>query len=248
LGNNHANRLCRASLQVNWALDLTMAASKKLDTYRGKLSPAQIAEGMNAAVQNARLLMGDAKLLLEHKRFPTAMSLAILAIEEDGKTALLRYLAISSSDEEVKDAWKSYRSHTQKNIAWILPDLARRGARKIEDMLALVDKNSDHPPMLDQAKQLGFYTDCLGDAHWSIPAEVVSEELAKAIVETADVLVSARKTQYTTKEVELWIQHMGPALRKGMPGAKQALVDWYVAMQAHGLEPEGENKMEPFVT
>ena len=65
--------------------------AKKLDGYRGKLSSAQIADGMNAAVANARLLLEDAKFLLERMRYPTATSLAILAIEEDGKTALFRY-------------------------------------------------------------------------------------------------------------------------------------------------------------
>jgi AbiV family abortive infection protein len=222
-------------------------AAKKLDAYRGPLSPAQIAEGMNAAVRNARRLLDDAKLLIENKRFPTATAIAILAIEEDGKTSLLRYLALSTSDDDVADAWKSYRSHTKKNFAWILPQLAKQGARKLEDLLPLVNKDSDHPFILDQVKQLGFYTDCLGKAHWSIPADVIDESLAKAIVSTAELLVNARSKEYGAKEIELWIEHVGPVWKKGMPWMKKAIVNWYAAMQAHGLEPEGENEMAGFV-
>ena len=59
---------------------------KSLDQYKGRLLPEQIAEGMNAAVRNATSLVDDANLLLERKRFPSAVALAILAIEEAGKT------------------------------------------------------------------------------------------------------------------------------------------------------------------
>ena len=55
---------------------------KAIERYEGKLSAAQIAAGMNAARRNATRLLGDAKLLMEAKRFPAACSLAILSIEE----------------------------------------------------------------------------------------------------------------------------------------------------------------------
>ena len=222
--------------------------AKKLDDYRGKLSSAQIADGMNAAVANARLLLEDAKFLLERMRYPTATSLAILAIEEDGKTALLRYLALSTTEAELLAAWKSYRSHTKKNLAWIMPELIKSGARTLDDLYVLVDKESEHPYLLDRVKQLGFYTDYLGDARLSIPVEIVDESLARRIVTTADVLVNARTSAYTTKEVDLWIENLGPAWGQDMPSIKEGIVRFYEAMQAHGLEPAGPNEMELFVT
>lgn len=221
--------------------------AKKLDAYRGQLSSAQIADGMNAAVANARLLLEDAKILLARKRYPTATSLVILAIEEDGKTALLRYLALSTTEADIRHAWKSYRSHTQKNIAWILPELAKHGARKLDDLYALVDKESDHPYLLDHIKQLGFYTDCLGETHWSVPVEVIDENLARGIVATAEILVNARTSRYTTKEIDLWIENLGPVWKIDMPSMKQGIVKFYAAMQTHGLEPCGPNEMESFV-
>jgi hypothetical protein len=54
---------------------------KGLDQYRGSLSPAQIAAGMNAARENASRLLNDAKLLAQSERFASAAALAILSIE-----------------------------------------------------------------------------------------------------------------------------------------------------------------------
>ena len=49
------------------------------------------------------------------------------------------------------------------------------------------------------------------------------------------------------KEIELWIEHVGPIWKRDPSWMKTALANWYAAMQAAGLAPEGENKMEQFV-
>ncbi len=218
---------------------------KKLDANRGKLTTAQIAQGMSAAAQNARRLAGDAVALLKAHRFPTAASLAILSIEESGKISILRSLSLATTVDEVSDAWKDYRSHTQKNVAWLLPQLVVAGARKLDDLRPLFEKDSDHPYVLDQIKQLGFYTDCLGRAHWSTPDSAIDESLAEMLVKVASLL--AGKHEYTKIEVDLWVEHIGPVSKKEHALMKQALVNWYAAMQKMGLVPEGANEMEQFV-
>ena len=55
--------------------------------FRGRLSPKQVAVGMNAAARNAARLVSDAEILLEAKRYPSAAALAVLAIEESGETS-----------------------------------------------------------------------------------------------------------------------------------------------------------------
>ena len=45
-------------------------------------------------------------------------------------------------------------------------------------MSPLFDETSDHPFVLDNLKQLGFYTDCLGKATWALPWKVIDEDLA----------------------------------------------------------------------
>ncbi|MGW8394486.1 AbiV family abortive infection protein [Pseudoduganella sp. HUAS MS19] len=220
-------------------------SSKKLQAYRGALSPAEIAEGINFANANALRLVEDAELLLNSGRVPTAASLAALSIEEAGKVSILRQLSTATTKEEIAAAWKSYRSHTRKNVQWLLPELASKGARKLEDLLPLFEGDAEHPFILDQIKQLGFYTDCLGARHWSIPLEVVDEELARRLVKIAKLL--AGKREVTVKEIELWVQYVGAAPKGDLNESKKALVNWYAAMQAAGIYREGINEMERFI-
>jgi len=220
--------------------------SKKLPSYKGKLSFAQIAEGMTAASENAARLVQDAKLLLEAGRLPTACSLATLSIEESGKISILRAVSLARDENELKEEWKRYRSHTKKNVQWIFPRLVAEGARKLDDLRPLFDKDAEHPYLLDQIKQLGFYTDCLGDkGHWSIPEEVVDGELADQLVASAELLCSASPT--SEREIELWVEHVGPVWKKDLNSMKRAVANWYEAMQREGLKPDGENGMEEFL-
>jgi AbiV family abortive infection protein len=217
----------------------------KLDGYRGPLTASQVVAGMNAAGRNARRLLDDAKLLLENGRFPSAASLAALSIEESGKESTLRGLALARSEKEIAERWRDYRSHIKKNVAWILPDLVVRGARHLDDFRTLFDENSDHPYVLDQVKQMGFYTDCLGKAHWSEPDNVVDETLARLLVRVAEVLASKREV--SVEEIELWIEHLGPVWGRSPAWTKKALVHWYRAAREKGLIPGDDDAMERFV-
>lgn len=200
---------------------------------------------MNAANENARRLAGDAEILLNAGAFPSAASLATLAIEEAGKASILRQLAVANSPGEIAAAWRDYRSHTRKNAAWIMPQLVAKGARQLEDFRPLFDEMSDHPFVLDQIKQLGFYTDCLGNTNWSTPADVVDEQLARRLVKISQLM--AGHSNHTEREIELWIEHIGPVWKKDMSWMKRGLINWYSAMQAEGLALEGHNRMATFV-
>ena len=218
---------------------------KKLDQYRGRLNPAQVAEGMNAATRNARRLAEDAATLLEAGRYASAAALAILSIEEAGKLPVLRSLAMADRDEQIGEEWRAYRSHTRKNVIWLLPQLVARGARKLDDFAGLFDKDASHPYVLDQVKQIAVYSDCLGDGHWSIPDLVIDKSLATGVVEVAQTLCPTRET--TNKEIELWIKHLRPVWMTDPSLMRNALEAWYAAMQEHGLIPDGSNRMEEFV-
>jgi AbiV family abortive infection protein len=213
--------------------------------YIGKLSAAQIADGINSAIRNAKRLAKDSDLMFKNGRYPSAASLAILSIEESGKISILRCLALAKDEKKIKDVWRDYRSHTKKNVAWLLPELVGKGAKKLDDFRALFDEKSDHPYILDQIKQIGFYTDCLGKANWSEPHEIIDEALAKMLVNTAKIF--AKDRIITKKEIELWIKHLGPVWNGSPEWMKKALENWYSEMQEHGLAPEGKNAMEEFI-
>lgn len=221
-------------------------AKQKLDQYYGKLTPAQIAVGINAARINARRLAEDAKTLFEAKRLPSAASLAILSIEESGKSTIIRQLAIAESEEEIRNCWKDYRSHAKKNVLALLPQIVKDGARHLSDFAPLFNTDAEHPFLVDMVKQISFYTDCLGKAHWSVPLDVIDENLAHYLVFTA-TLLSEHDHEITPREIELWIKYMKPVKHKDMMANKIALRNWWTAMQAEGIAKPGENEMEKFV-
>ena len=197
--------------------------------YRGELTAAQIADGMNAARRNARRLADDAKLLLDAGSYPTAAALAALSVEESGKSSVLRGLALAPTAAARRRAWKEYQSHRSKNAAWILPQLVARGARDLDSLRLATDSSADHTALLDQIKQLGLYTDCLGHAHWSEPADVINESLASSLVGIADLLVNAEIV--SEREMALWVEHMRPNSGAPLDQMRAALLNWYAAMR-----------------
>ena len=202
--------------------------------YRGPLAPNQIADGINATIRNARRLAADAKILLEAGRLPTAAAIAALSIEESGKVSILRGFATATKPEQVRAAWRDYRNHRSKNGAWILPDLVRGGARRLADLAPTVEQNGEHTALLNSLKQLGLYTDCYGNAHWSEPANMFAGKeasLAKHLVATAELL--ARATEVTVREIELWIEHLGPVW--GTAEMPNGVLRWATAMHREGL-------------
>lgn len=219
---------------------------KKLEQYKGMLTAEKATEGMNCALKNARRLISDAKLLYDAGRYPSSTALAILAIEEAGKVGILRGVALCRSESELKMFWRDYRTHTSKNRLWRFPELVTKGANKIDDFSQLFNESSEHSFILDNLKQVSFYTDCLGDAHWSLPENVVEKDLAEQFIKIAEIVTP--KDDVTIREIELWIENMGPVWNVSFEGMKKALVKWFDDMQKEGIYPEGQNDMIAFVT
>jgi len=219
--------------------------ARHLNSYSDRLTAHQIAIGINATRRNARRLAEDAQLLFDKERYPTAASLAILSVEEAGKESILRQIAWTSEDKELRTSWKDFRSHTKKNTMWLLPQLVSEGARRLDDFRKLFDKEAEHTFILDMIKQVSFYTDCLGKAHWSEPAEVIDKNLARLLLDVAKVFIKDR--EITTKEVELWTKHMGPVRDKPYVEQKKALLNWYAELQEFGLTDERPNIVDLLV-
>lgn len=219
--------------------------TKRLDQYKGRLTPQQVADGINVARQNASRLAADARLLLDAGRLPSAAALAALSIEESGKVSILRALVLARSDKEVRKEWSAYRRHTKKNIQWLLPSLIADGARSLEDFRPLFDPGAEHPYLLDQVKQIALYTDCLGEAHWSVPEEVIDEPLAHMLVSVAELF--ARGRQVTPEEIELWKKHVGPVWKASVDCMRRAVLNWHTEMIDHGLISAEDGDMEKFL-
>jgi AbiV family abortive infection protein len=169
----------------------------------------------------------------------------VLAIEEAGKASVLREVALARNDDELKNAWREYRSHTSKNRMWPIVDFVMKGARKLQEFAPLFHDGADHPHLLDQVKQLSFYTDCLGKAHWSTPEDVIDQALASMLVVTSELL--GKGEDVSEREIELWVAHLSPVWRHTSEAMEKGLSDWYSAMQAEGLKLPGDNSMRKFI-
>lgn len=214
----------------------TVAKRSFLEQYKGQLTPAQAAEGIRVAAQNAKNLLADAELLLENGRWARACALAILAIEEAGKTAILRGMLLARNGEELKHERRAYRSHVKKNLTWIFPQLVSEGARKLDSFRRIFDEDSDHGLLLESVKQMAFYSDACGDCHWSLPTSVIDQELAETMVSVARIVVSPEASAMSTEaELELWVRHMRPVWKQSVEEMKLALLKCYVEAKEKGI-------------
>ena len=208
---------------------------KALSQYAGRLTPRQAAEGMAAAYEAARALVRDAQLLLEHERWPRAAALAILAIEEGGKASIIRMLLLARNDEERRDEWRNYRTHTRKNVLADLPHLVRSGARSLDGLAGLYDPHNERPHALDAIKQAAFYSEATGEGcKWLTPDTVIGESYARGMVSLAQLLTEREEPMSSEAELEIWVRHLRPVWKGPMYEMKQALAACYTEAEARG--------------
>ena len=117
--------------------------------------------------------------------------------------------------------------------------------KKLEDFKGVFNNESEHPQLLDNLKQIGFYTDCLGKAHWSVPAEVIDKENATQIITIAKTQCEERN--FTAREIELWIKHLKPVWQGSMDVMKTALNSWFEDMKKEQLIAEHELSFKTFI-
>lgn len=217
--------------------------------YKDKLDAKTAAEGIQLAHKNAASLVLDAQLLFDNERFERCVALAILAIEEAGKSSIIRSILLTEDPKELKKEWQNYRRHTEKNLSWILPDLVVKGARKLEDLRPIFQKENDHGQVLDNLKQLSFYTDIFSKRKWTIPSDVIDKDLAKGILETAKIMTNKEPDGLDTEEgLKLWVKHIKPVWKQDMLKMKKKLIACYKEAEEIGLiEEEKTDEMTKFL-
>lgn len=214
--------------------------------FKQIISLEKAAEISNGAIQNAKSLLEDAKLLFEHGKYPRAISLAILSIEESGKPSIVRSIILEDDAKEILKLWKSYRRHQDKNSMWIVPELILNGARTLENLRKVVDPKSDHPQILDDLKQLCFYSDVFTNGKLSLPVNVANKKVAKDIIAIAE---SSIKETFNSKDaLEIWIKYLKPVWKKEMDSMKEALLSCYIELEEKNLIEKGmASKMTDFL-
>ena len=205
----------------------------RLVHYKGFLTTEKIAFGMTAAGQNAKRLADDAQRLFDAERYPSALSLAVLSLEESGKHSILREMSTATTGEQILGLSKRYRRHTSKHTLTLMPERIANGARRAIEFAECVEGGATgEKATYDSLKQIGFYTDCLGKGHWSIPTDVIGRSIAEILVRFA-ITTSATEKVTSNREIELWVTHMQAGF------TRPRLIAWASAMVSEGLSPDG---------
>lgn len=205
--------------------------SRQLSAFRGELSAKDVADGINAAIRNAKRLAADAKLMLDAKRYPTAAALAVYSIEETEKVSTLRALSVAQTKDELAQAWEDYRGNRTKNTAWIAAELDAKGAGHLSGFSEAMETDAYHTGMLAILKRLGLHTECYRKGYWSEPLVVIDANAANVLVRISEN--ACAKNEISDREIALWVEHVGPAWHSNkMP---DALLRWAQAMEEEGL-------------
>jgi AbiV family abortive infection protein len=204
--------------------------------YRGSLSSALVAEAMTLAGRNALRLLDDARALVASSRFPSAVALAILAVEEQAKSDILAVLAIWPDEEtkERKELWRAFTNHVTKNsLGW----MAFLRERPLVEKLIWQRQHEDEP-YFDLWKWSGLYVDILdGEAGafcWT--PESITKDQADAFIRIASQIVHPRVV--TADEVDLMraVFH---------PGRGKTLADQHIEMGVY-LQAAVDRGLRPF--
>jgi AbiV family abortive infection protein len=183
---------------------------------------------------------------LEHGRWPSALALAILSIEESGKEPLIRHILTTPPGRLRAEAWQAFADHRAKNVMAAFGDFFKQGARTLDDFQALIRSDSPHARQIEELKQSATYV-AATDGIWPEPTEVITEEVARRMVETAERRVAL--PEWSADHYRIWKKHVAPALGIGDEAARAAIVAAYAEMAELGLVSNDDAAgMAAFVT
>ena len=209
--NRNANR-AQTPLTGGWIKEFGL---HRKNQFNGRLELEMIAQGIALANKNSLRLLADAEILYEAKSYPSAIALAVLAIEEMGKHMVLNGLVTLDKGQKTSHIWKQYRNHKSKNILCKLPQIVEQDGKSVSNIvLALLTGDSNHSEELEWLKQFCFYTDCVGEGEWQSP-ENISMELAANIIDIARKLCS--KLSLSVESILLDINKLHAVFSTGTP-------------------------------
>lgn len=218
-----------------------MMLKSKPSAYRGHLTLESAANGITQCKKNAEKLLEDAKLLVDNSRFPSACALAVLAIEEISKPAIIRKLVLASSRDQLKDGWALFTNHLEKTSGWIVPMIVKQNPESFEQFISQFAKQKD-PLLLDSIKQLSLYVGCYGNSHWATPSQIIDDSLAKSIIAIASILISSGQIHAVDSEegLLLWQQTLKGSFSTGPVRANNAVVSYFQKAKEVGITKGAE--------
>jgi len=167
--------------------------------YNGKLTLEQISEGIYLCIKNALNLFGDAYVLQKAKRFPSALSLLLVAIQEVGKINILKNMVtISTRDQKRwKKEWQSFRKHETKDYLGynikISSDFHDSPGEAFWQQLLYI---KNFAPAREKVRQLVLYLDYIADdKKWWSPDEITKDMVKIVENEVIQILYKLHRTK-----------------------------------------------------
>jgi AbiV family abortive infection protein len=197
------------------------------------LTPKQAAEGIVFIQNNANELLSDAEILFQNGRYERSTDLSILAIEEIAKVSIIRAILVSEQ-KDLKNEWKSFRSHTDKNWFLIFLNHVKGSGDKLETFKN-VFKDSEGKQRIEDFKQSLIYVNH-GAKGWSLPKTHISKDVAESIINAAKYFVNTdEEVMASEPELQLWVKHLKPVWKQDMETMKAALLNCYKEAQELGV-------------
>ncbi len=125
-------------------------------------------------------------------------------------------------------------------FVFLLLDCHKDVSVHIEELRPIFDEKSDHGNILDQLKQLSFYTDALSECKWSTPKKIITKEISETLINVANNLIMGKNNDMTTEaQLEIYFKHLKPVWKADMFKMKEALIACYQEAEVKGLIKAG---------
>jgi AbiV family abortive infection protein len=151
------------------------------------LSINEIEQARLKILENARELIDEAQLLLENRRFPRAYALAHLGCEELAKIPMLVRAATATAVGSRVDWHKLFKrlcSHSEKIKGFLVMDFVVSPEAEDDADTKRLLEDIKRMPDYNRLKNSALYAGLM-DADFVKPSELISSELAAALVKLA---------------------------------------------------------------
>lgn len=166
----------------------------------------EIEKGFHLVIENAALLIGEAKILFENDRHARAYTLAQLAIEEIGKsTFLTRAILEYYMGQEINIKYfdkLGFRKHQEKTKHSLKPELLaiwmfERSRGEKTELRNGVIEDFNRIDEYNTLKNDSLYVG-INDDSFVAPAAIITGDFAKALISKAELRLAAAKPLFGT--------------------------------------------------
>jgi AbiV family abortive infection protein len=201
-----------------------------------RLSPSEMGSGIAVANRNARRLLGDAILLYESGRYPSATALAILAMEESAKWWTLLQAAVAHDAKAIRDVWRAYRTHEPKldrAISVVVAAYEKSGG------LGPTASTIDIARVTQTTKERCVYSDFVIGRRWIEPSAACGPTECKNHLSVA--LIMATRYRVTGRKLGEVFRRIAVNLAKPEEeSSKREVISWSQGAEAIALEAEDD--------